>query len=86
MEAGSYRTEERGTIRGYQFDKVEMVAYTKENESDAMFEELVNKARKLCEECRHSQHHLVKQVPPRRRETKEERKKLAKLLKNLDLC
>jgi seryl-tRNA synthetase len=49
MEAGSYRTEERGTIRGYQFDKVEMVAYTKENESDAMFDELVNKARKLCE-------------------------------------
>ena len=49
MEAGSYRTEERGTIRGYQFDKVEMVAYTKENESDILFEELVNKARKLCE-------------------------------------
>ncbi|MBQ6730428.1 MAG: serine--tRNA ligase, partial [Bacilli bacterium] len=28
-EAGSYRTEERGMIRGYQFDKVEMVQYTK---------------------------------------------------------
>lgn len=50
MEAGSYRTEERGTIRGYQFNKVEMVAYTREEDSDRIFEELVNKARKLCED------------------------------------
>lgn len=49
LEAGSYRTEERGMIRGYQFNKVEMVAYTKENESDAMFEELVRKATNLVE-------------------------------------
>ena len=46
-EAGSYRTEERGMIRGYQFDKVEMVQYTKPEESDAAFEELVNKAENL---------------------------------------
>ena len=46
-EAGSYRTEERGMIRGYQFDKVEMVQYTKPEDSDVAFEELVNKAENL---------------------------------------
>jgi len=48
-EAGSYRTEERGMIRGYQFDKVEMVQYTMPEDSDAAFEELVNKAASLVE-------------------------------------
>lgn len=48
-EAGSYRTEERGMIRGYQFNKVEMVQYTKPEDSDAAFEELVNKASSLVE-------------------------------------
>ena len=46
-EAGSYRTEERGMIRGYQFDKVEMVQYTKPEDSDKAFEELVAKAEAL---------------------------------------
>ena len=46
-EAGSYRSEERGMIRGYQFDKVEMVQYTKPEDSDAAFEELVGKAESL---------------------------------------
>ncbi len=48
-EAGSYRTEERGMIRGYQFDKVEMVQYTLPEDSDKAFEELVNKAASLVE-------------------------------------
>lgn len=48
-EAGSYRTEERGMIRGYQFNKVEMVEYTQEDDSDRAFEELVNKAKALIE-------------------------------------
>ena len=48
-EAGSYRTEERGMIRGYQFDKVEMVQYTTEEGSDTAFEELVRKAASLVE-------------------------------------
>ena len=48
-EAGSYRTEERGMIRGYQFNKVEMVQYTADDGSDAAFEELVKKAQKLIE-------------------------------------
>jgi seryl-tRNA synthetase len=48
-EAGSYRTEERGMIRGYQFNKVEMVQYTTDDGSDKAFEELVNKAKALVE-------------------------------------
>lgn len=46
-EAGSYRTEERGMIRGYQFNKVELVQYTKPEDSDAAFEEMVGKAESL---------------------------------------
>ena len=43
-EAGTYRTEERGMIRGYQFNKVEMFQYTTEEGDMPAFEELVNKA------------------------------------------
>lgn len=49
-EAGSYRSEERGMIRGYQFNKVEMVQYTTSEGSDAAFEELVKKAQTLLED------------------------------------
>ena len=49
FEAGSYRSEERGMIRGYQFNKVELVQYTKPDQSDAMFDELVKKASSLVE-------------------------------------
>ncbi len=49
-EAGSYRAEERGMIRGHQFNKVEMVQYTTAEGSDAAFEELVGKAEKLVRE------------------------------------
>ena len=48
-EAGSYRAEERGMIRGHQFNKVEMVQYTTKEGSDAAFEELVKKAQSLVE-------------------------------------
>lgn len=48
-EAGSYRSEERGMIRGHQFNKVEMVQYTTQEGSDAAFEELVTKAEKLVQ-------------------------------------
>lgn len=48
-EAGSYRSEERGMIRGHQFNKIEMVQYAKPAESMAAFEELVNKAASLME-------------------------------------
>lgn len=48
-EAGSYRNEERGMIRGHQFDKVEMVQYAHPDHSKEAFEELVNKACSLVE-------------------------------------
>lgn len=48
-EAGSYRAEERGMIRGHQFNKVEMVQYTTKEGSDQAFEELVRKAETLVE-------------------------------------
>lgn len=48
-EAGSYRAEERGMIRGHQFNKVEMVQYTCPENSEKALEELVNKAEKLVQ-------------------------------------
>jgi len=48
-EAGSYRAEERGMIRGHQFNKVEMVQYCTPKQNKQAFEELVNKACKLVE-------------------------------------
>ena len=46
-EAGSYRADERGMVRGHQFNKVEMVQYTRPDNSDEAFEELVGKAEAL---------------------------------------
>ncbi|MEO1923085.1 MAG: serine--tRNA ligase, partial [Nautiliaceae bacterium] len=40
-EAGSYGKDTKGIIRQHQFDKVELVAITKPEESDKMFEEMV---------------------------------------------
>jgi seryl-tRNA synthetase len=48
-EAGSYRTQERGMIRGHQFNKVEMFQYTRPEDSDAALEELVAKAERLVQ-------------------------------------
>ncbi|MDE5601999.1 MAG: serine--tRNA ligase [Clostridia bacterium] len=48
-EAGSARTEERGMIRGHQFNKVEMVQYAHPDHSMEAFEELVDKAARLVE-------------------------------------
>ena len=48
-EAGSYRSEERGMIRGHQFNKVEMVQITAADKSDEAFEGLVGKACSLVE-------------------------------------
>ncbi len=48
-EAGSARTEERGMIRGHQFNKVEMVQYAHPEHSMEAFEELVDKAAALVE-------------------------------------
>jgi len=48
-EAGTYRAEERGMIRGHQFNKVEMVQYAHPDHSAEAFEELVGKACRLME-------------------------------------
>ena len=47
VEAGSSRVEERGTIRGHQFNKVEMVQYVKEDKTEEAFNELLNIAEGL---------------------------------------
>jgi len=46
-EAGSHRADERGMVRGHQFNKVEMFQFTKPEDSDAAFDELVTKAENL---------------------------------------
>ena len=48
-EAGSYCAEERGMIRGHQFNKVELFQYTTPEQSDAAFEEMVSMACGLVE-------------------------------------
>lgn len=46
-EAGSYRAEERGMIRGHQFNKVEMFQYTTPEQSTEALDEMVEKAERL---------------------------------------
>ena len=46
-EAGSHRADERGMVRGHQFNKVEMFQFTRPEDSDEAFDELVRKAEDL---------------------------------------
>src|SRR3989344_1607822 len=46
-EAGSYRKEERGMVRGHQFNKVEMFQFTLPSKSWEAFEEILGNAEKL---------------------------------------
>ena len=46
-EAGSYRKEERGMIRGHQFNKIEMFQYTRPEESWTAFDQMRSQAEKL---------------------------------------
>ena len=48
-EAGSHRADERGMVRGHQFNKVEMFQFTRPEDSDAAFDELVHKAEALVQ-------------------------------------
>ena len=48
-EAGAYRKEERGMVRGHQFNKIEMFQFTKPEESWKAFAELLRNAEKLVE-------------------------------------
>ncbi|GAA0655058.1 serine--tRNA ligase [Kitasatospora atroaurantiaca] len=46
-EIGGYRATERGTLRGHQFDKVELFQFVRPDASDAAHEELLAKAEQL---------------------------------------
>jgi len=46
-EAGSYRKEERGMIRGHQFNKVELFQYAHPDKSEKSFSEMLEKAERL---------------------------------------
>lgn len=48
-ESGSYRTEERGTIRGHQFNKVEMFQFVAPEDWERAIDELRGKAERLVE-------------------------------------
>lgn len=48
-EAGSYRSEERGMIRGHQFNKVEMFQFTKPEFTEEALKELIGKAESLVQ-------------------------------------
>lgn len=48
-EAGSSRIEERGMVRGHQFNKVEMVQYAHPDHSEEAFAELCGKAESLVQ-------------------------------------
>lgn len=49
-EAGSHRSEERGTVRGHQFNKVEAFQFVTPEGSDRALQELVGKAESLVEQ------------------------------------
>ncbi len=49
-EAGGYRTEERGTVRGHQFNKVELFQFVQPDQSEAALDELVGKAERIVQE------------------------------------
>jgi seryl-tRNA synthetase len=46
-EIGGYRTYERGTLRGHQFNKVEMFQFTRPEDSPTAHEEMLGKAEEL---------------------------------------
>ncbi|WP_031481303.1 serine--tRNA ligase [Streptomyces bicolor] len=46
-ESGSHRTAERGTLRGHQFNKVELFQFTRPQDSDAAHRELLARAEEL---------------------------------------
>jgi seryl-tRNA synthetase len=48
-EAGSYRAQERGMIRGHQFNKVEIFQFTAPEDSERALEELLAKAESLVQ-------------------------------------
>jgi seryl-tRNA synthetase len=62
-EAGSYRTEERGTIRGHQFNKVELFQYCRPEDSPAALDQMLEHARSIVEDL--GLHHQVSKLAAR---------------------
>ncbi len=62
-EAGSYRTEERGTVRGHQFNKVELFQYCRPEDSSRALGEMLEHARSIVQEL--GLHHQVSQLAAR---------------------
>ena len=48
-EAGAAGSQERGLIRMHQFNKVEMFAFTKPDQSEAMFQQMVTSAEEILQ-------------------------------------
>lgn len=59
-EAGSYRTEERGTIRGHQFNKVELFQYSRPEDSSAALEAMLEHASSIVRDL--GLHHQVSKL------------------------
>ncbi len=59
-EAGSYRAQERGMIRGHQFNKVEIFQFTRPEDSERALEELIAKAERLVQGL--ALHHRVSKL------------------------
>ena len=59
-EAGSYRTEERGTVRGHQFNKVELFQYCRPEDSGRALEDMLEHARGLVRDL--GLHHQVSKL------------------------
>jgi seryl-tRNA synthetase len=49
-EAGGYRAEERGTVRGHQFNKVELFQFVRPEQAEDALNELVEKAERIVRE------------------------------------
>lgn len=49
LESGSHRSDERGTIRGHQFNKVEMFHFIEPEQADASLAELIQRTEGLVE-------------------------------------
>jgi seryl-tRNA synthetase len=59
-EAGSYRSEERGTVRGHQFNKVELFQYARPEDSDQALEDMLEHARGIVRDL--GLHHQVSKL------------------------
>lgn len=62
-EAGSYRTEERGTVRGHQFNKVELFQFCRPQDSAQALDQMIEHARSVVEDL--GLHHQLSKLAAR---------------------